>query len=542
MAASDNERSKRPHLKDLYDHVVVKAARKWKKIGAQLLVNDCTCTAVLNNIEDNCHQQVEKCCEYMLQKWLETNVSASWDELIQALTSPSVQLNHLASEITKMLEMKTHLKMHELDSVENQIEIQSSSRSPSDDRQCEVTTNTTFKILILICLFLIMLLQVYIVMILKIEVISTTTQSKCNCTEVNNNTELNLPQIIQEEKQDDVTSPIVDSWITQLDNTNNNTAPVILKMSNFAEKVNNSQIWYSDPFFAFERGYQMVLGLDATGSHDGRGTHMSVYLFLTKGQYDDELEQSGHWPMAGLFSIELLNQHNDSHHHTNVFWFMTKRCSKCTSRVVNGTIATGYGHDRFISLGALNSNTFYHENDNVYFRVSFTACYSCDLLKKRIDAILGLVLLWALDYCAIFVLMMCVEVYRSLKETSKLVFGFQFNYAVVQDAAFKDTLRIYIPLAMIGVVEILPILLYELTDFIEFDITNLVVNSIKRFTYIFTFYGSVSAYTYVNKHYVVVKPLLLLASFQIVPFNSAIIFTLFVVIFDMFLINIQYFL
>ncbi|XP_065886943.1 uncharacterized protein [Dysidea avara] len=107
MAASDNERSKRPHLKDLYDHVVVKAARKWKKIGAQLLVNDCTCTAVLNNIEDNCHQQVEKCCEYMLQKWLETNVSASWDELIQALTSPSVQLNHLASEITKMLEMKS---------------------------------------------------------------------------------------------------------------------------------------------------------------------------------------------------------------------------------------------------------------------------------------------------------------------------------------------------------------------------------------------------------------------------------------------------
>ena len=103
----DNERNKRPHLKDLYDHVVVKAARKWKEIGAQLLVNDCE--AVLNNIEDNCHQQVEKCCERMLQKWLGTNVSASWDELIQALTSPSVQLNHLASDITKMLEMKSKL-------------------------------------------------------------------------------------------------------------------------------------------------------------------------------------------------------------------------------------------------------------------------------------------------------------------------------------------------------------------------------------------------------------------------------------------------
>ena len=34
---------------------------------------------------------------------LDKNVDASWDKLIQALKSPSVELNHLASEITEML-------------------------------------------------------------------------------------------------------------------------------------------------------------------------------------------------------------------------------------------------------------------------------------------------------------------------------------------------------------------------------------------------------------------------------------------------------
>ena len=34
-----------------------------------------------------------------------------------------------------------------------------------------------------------------------------------------------------------------------------------------------------------------------------------------KGPHDDKLEQSGHWPLRGTFTIELLNQLNDSDHH-----------------------------------------------------------------------------------------------------------------------------------------------------------------------------------------------------------------------------------
>ena len=40
----------------------------------------------------------------MFAKWLETEVIASWDQLLEALRRPSVQLEYLASEIDLMLE------------------------------------------------------------------------------------------------------------------------------------------------------------------------------------------------------------------------------------------------------------------------------------------------------------------------------------------------------------------------------------------------------------------------------------------------------
>ena len=43
-------------------------------------------------------------------------------------------------------------------------------------------------------------------------------------------------------------------------------------------------------------------------------TSLNTSLYLMKGPHDDELEQSGHWPLRGTFTIELLNQQIDSNH------------------------------------------------------------------------------------------------------------------------------------------------------------------------------------------------------------------------------------
>ena len=87
----------RPILRDLYNHVVPEVAVKWKDLGIQLL--DPTSGSTLDIIEKDFPRDVIKCCQCMLQKRLEKTPDASWNQLLAALKSPSVQLHHLASQI-----------------------------------------------------------------------------------------------------------------------------------------------------------------------------------------------------------------------------------------------------------------------------------------------------------------------------------------------------------------------------------------------------------------------------------------------------------
>ena len=147
-------------------------------------------------------------------------------------------------------------------------------------------------------------------------------------------------------------------------------APVIFKMNNFTEKMKNKQLWYSDPFFAFWRGYKMCLRVNAGGSGDGEGTHVSVYLYLMNGPYDDRLEQSDDWPLRGRFKVELLDQVNDGKD-THFITFYSDVPSKSTDRVSErDTTPTGWGNHKLIPHGnILNSN--YLKHDSLYFMISY---------------------------------------------------------------------------------------------------------------------------------------------------------------------------
>ena len=101
----------RPTLKDLWDLVVTKVAHKWKDLGLQLLQPDQA--NMLNVIEANHPHDVESCCKRVLEKWLDTSSStdATWNQLIGALKSPSVQLDYVANELKQnMMVTPTHCK------------------------------------------------------------------------------------------------------------------------------------------------------------------------------------------------------------------------------------------------------------------------------------------------------------------------------------------------------------------------------------------------------------------------------------------------
>ena len=74
-------------------------ADKWRDLGVQLLAPDHQ--GVLKIIAADHPHDVVSCCKCVLEKWLDTTTDATWDQLITALRSPSIQLHYLASQLEK---------------------------------------------------------------------------------------------------------------------------------------------------------------------------------------------------------------------------------------------------------------------------------------------------------------------------------------------------------------------------------------------------------------------------------------------------------
>ena len=69
----------------------------------------------------------------------------------------------------------------------------------------------------------------------------------------------------------------------------------------------NEGSWFSDPFYSYPGGYCFKLNIDTNGHSSAHGTHLSAYLYLLPGDYDEELK----WPIKCTVHLEMLNQRGD---------------------------------------------------------------------------------------------------------------------------------------------------------------------------------------------------------------------------------------
>ena len=90
---------------------------------------------------------------------------------------------------------------------------------------------------------------------------------------------------------------------------------VTLQMASYDWHFGHKRSWYSNGFYTHHQGYKMCLNVDAFGSAEGEGTHVSVYLYLMKGENDDKLI----WPLRYKCTVTLLNQVMDGHHLAKTF-------------------------------------------------------------------------------------------------------------------------------------------------------------------------------------------------------------------------------
>ena len=146
--------------------------------------------------------------------------------------------------------------------------------------------------------------------------------------------------------------------------------PTELIMINFEQHKTDCDQWYSQPFYTHPRGYKMCLNVSANGWRKVKGTHVSVYAYLMRGEFDDHLK----WPFQGHVTIAMLNQLEDNNHTTYTIRFTNTTNIEVIGRVTDGERApNGWGKPTFIAHTDLTytpaKNCQYLKYDCLRFRI-----------------------------------------------------------------------------------------------------------------------------------------------------------------------------
>ena len=120
--------------------------------------------------------------------------------------------------------------------------------------------------------------------------------------------------------------------------------PFYIMVTNFNHCRVNNLVFKSDPFYSHADGYKLIVIIRPNGNGDRKGTHVSLYLRLLPGEFDDHL----HWPFSGKITVQAYNRTKEQWSHQRVVTVMNER--KC----VNAPIGGGAGCNDFISLVSLD--------------------------------------------------------------------------------------------------------------------------------------------------------------------------------------------
>ena len=95
------------------------------------------------------------------------------------------------------------------------------------------------------------------------------------------------------------------------------TLPFEFTMTSFEKHKRASDEWCSPPFYTHTHGYRMCIKVFVNGIDYHERGQLSMFSFLMRGDFDDDLQ----WPFEGAITIQLLNQLQDTNHHTEILSF-----------------------------------------------------------------------------------------------------------------------------------------------------------------------------------------------------------------------------
>ena len=146
--------------------------------------------------------------------------------------------------------------------------------------------------------------------------------------------------------------------------------PFEFVMTDFRKHKHENVQWLSPPFYSHLGGYCLCVSVDANGSDEGKGTHVSLYVNLMKGEYDRHLR----WPFRGSIKVRLCNQRQVDGCMEEMIIFGYDTTADVAGRVELGEVAeSGLGIPKFIEHSQLafdsSKNTEFLKNNCLRLKV-----------------------------------------------------------------------------------------------------------------------------------------------------------------------------
>ena len=154
--------------------------------------------------------------------------------------------------------------------------------------------------------------------------------------------------------------------------TSRNTSsswPIEVTVTEFHMRKMYDSVYFSPPFYTHKNGYKMRLEVYPNGYGDGKGTHISLFVRLLKGENDCNLK----WPMNIDLKILLINWRKNDSHILYVIHF-TKATSGACNQVTGAMEKADLpcGTNKFCAhstLYAATRSVQYIEDDCIHVRV-----------------------------------------------------------------------------------------------------------------------------------------------------------------------------
>lgn len=164
---------------------------------------------------------------------------------------------------------------------------------------------------------------------------------------------------------------VIDELSHQLNQTTCITnGTFIWKVTNFKSKLTKAKSsedleLQSAPFYTTRHGYRLGVSLFPGGNGSGEGTHLSIYIRVLPGEYDNILE----WPFRLPIVFKLFDQCSDPDKRQSVVESFTPNPSwKQFQKPVKDADNSGFGYPKFVTLELLQ-NGGYIRDDCIFVRI-----------------------------------------------------------------------------------------------------------------------------------------------------------------------------